>query len=309
MSYSTNLNDQGIQKIIEKYKEFELPPTNNYTLFRAKYKSCTITIFKTKTILFQGLNESSVSQEICALADIEIAKEKSSNSSLSINLSLIGSDEVGTGDFFGGIVVAASYIPIELIPTIRRLGVKDSKELTDSKIQEIAPILMEKVKYSVLLLDNMKYNYVTKVKNMNMNKIKAFFDVYNLHPALKDAQDLIYKSEFESAAREAFVVVENYLKKNSRLDSHGFDLATRALSFEVDKQTGEIKRPPLIAINELKNESDRNEQDGIRYMLMGFFQGPRNLYQHNHIGSGVSNSISVIIEASFFLQESWRHAP
>jgi len=173
MSYSTNLNDQGIQKIIEKYKEFELPPTNNYTLFRAKYKSCTITIFKTKTILFQGINESSVSQEICALADIEIAKEKSSNSSLSINLSLIGSDEVGTGDFFGGIVVAASYIPIELIPAIRRLGVKDSKELTDSKIQEIAPILMEKVKYSVLLLDNMKYNYVTKVKNMNMNKIKA----------------------------------------------------------------------------------------------------------------------------------------
>ena len=48
-------------------------------------------------------------------------------------------------------------------------------------------------------------------------------------------------------------------------------------------------------------EDERNEQDGIRYMLMGFFQGPRNLYQHNHIGSGVSNSISVIIEASFFL--------
>ena len=36
-------------------------------------------------------------------------------------------------------------------------------------------------------------------------------------------------------------------------------------------------------------------------MLMGFFQGPRNLYQDNHIGSGVSNTISVIIEASFFL--------
>lgn len=108
--------------------------------------------------------------------------------------------------------------------------------------------------------------------------------------------DKIYKSEFESAAREAFVAVENYLKKKSGLDLHGFDLATRALSFEIDKQTGEIKRAPLIAINDLKNESQRNEQDGIRYMLMGFFQGPRNLYQHNHIGSGVSNSISVIIE-------------
>ena len=69
----------------------------------------------------------------------------------------------------------------------------------------------------------------------------------------------------------------------------------------MDKQTSEIKRAPLIAINDLKNESQRNEQDGIRYMLMGFFQGPRNLYQHNHIGSGASNSISVIIEASFIL--------
>ena len=130
---------------------------------------------------------------------------------------------------------------------------------------------------------------------------QRIFEVYNIHAALSDAVQLIYKSEFESAAREAFVAVESYLKKKSGLDSHGFDLATRALSFEIDKQNGEIKRAPLIAINDLKNESQRNEQDGIRYMLMGFFQGPRNLYQHNHIGSGVSNSISVIIEASFFL--------
>ena len=79
-------------------------------------------------------------------------------------------------------------------------------------------------------------------------------------------------------------------------------MATRALSFEIDKKTGEIKKQPKISINQLKNESDWNEQDGIRYMLMGFFQGPRNLYQHNHIGSGVSNTISIIIETSFFLK-------
>ena len=60
------------------------------------------------------------------------------------------------------------------------------------------------------------------------------------------------------------MAVENYLKKKSGLDSHGFDLATRALSIEIDKQTGEIKRAPLIAINDLKNESQSNDQDGIR---------------------------------------------
>ena len=136
----------------------------------------------------------------------------------------------------------------------------------------------------------------------SLKKLSAFFDIYKLHPSLEPAKRLLYKSEFESAAREAFVTVENILKKKSGLDAHGFDLATKALSFEVDKQTGEIKRPPLIAINELKNESDRNEQDGVRYMLMGYFQGPRNLYQHRHIGSGVSNAISIIVEASFFLR-------
>lgn len=88
----------------------------------------------------------------------------------------------------------------------------------------------------------------------------------------------------------------------SGLDSHGLNLASKALSFDIDKNTGEIKKAPLIAINDLKTESDRNEQDGIRFMLMGFFLGPRNLYQHNHIGSGASNSILVIIEASFFLR-------
>ena len=92
-----------------------------------------------------------------------------------------------------------------------------------------------------------------------LKKLKGFFEVYNIHSALLDAIQLIYKSEFESAAREAFVALENYFKKKSGLDSHGFDLVTRALSFEIDKQTGEIKRAPLIAINDLKNDSQRNE--------------------------------------------------
>lgn len=132
-------------------------------------------------------------------------------------------------------------------------------------------------------------------------KIKDFFDIYHIHPKLDNAERLILKSEFDSAAREAFVIVESVLRKKSGLDLHGFDLATKALKYEVEKQTGEVTKQPLIAINELKTESEKNEQDGIRYMLMGFFQGVRNLYQHNHIGSGVSNALTVVLDASFFL--------
>lgn len=132
-------------------------------------------------------------------------------------------------------------------------------------------------------------------------KIEDFFEIYHIHPKLQNAERLVLKSEYDSAAREAFVVVETVLRKKSGLDLHGFDLATKALKYEVDKQTGEVIKRPLIAINDLKTESEKNEQDGIRYMLMGFFQGVRNLYQHNHIGSGASNALTVLLDASFFL--------
>lgn len=43
-------------------------------------------------------------------------------------------------------------------------------------------------------------------------KLQRFFEVYTVHPLLNTAVQLLYKSEFEAAAREAFVTVENSLK-------------------------------------------------------------------------------------------------
>ena len=54
----------------------------------------------------------------------------------------------------------------------------------------------------------------------SLNKLKNFFDVYDIHPTLDKALKLLYKSEFEAASREAFVTLENCLKKKSGLASH-----------------------------------------------------------------------------------------
>jgi len=165
--------------------------------------------------------------------------------------------------------------------------------------------LLKKSKDGTYSFDYNDFNFCPHCGSLmpySREKLSAFFDIYDLHPSLETAKRLLCKSEFEAAAREAFVAVETALKEKSGLDTHGFDLATKALSFEMDKKTGKVIKPPLISINDLKNESDRNEQDGVRYMLMGFFQGPRNLFQHRHIGSGASNSISIVLEASFFLK-------
>ena len=55
----------------------------------------------------------------------------------------IGSDEVGTGDFFGPVVVTASYVSKDNIPFLEELGVRDSKKLTDQKILEIVPKIIK----------------------------------------------------------------------------------------------------------------------------------------------------------------------
>ncbi len=131
--------------------------------------------------------------------------------------------------------------------------------------------------------------------------VKNFFAVYHLHPKLDRAEQLIYKSEFDAAARESFVVVETALRKKSGLDLHGVDLVNKALNYEVDKKSGQITKSPLIALNNLVTDSEKNEQEGVRFMLMGFFQGTRNIYQHNDVGHSLSGALPVIIQASYYL--------
>jgi ribonuclease HIII len=87
-------------------------------------------------------------------------------------LSTVGSDEVGTGDYFGPIVVTASFVSKDKINLINELGVKDSKKLTDEKIIKIAPTLIKEIPYVTFTLNNKDYNKYQKL-GYNMNKIKA----------------------------------------------------------------------------------------------------------------------------------------
>ena len=174
MGYTLNLNENQMQLLKEKLKDYEVSPTNNYTLFLAKFNTSTITIFKTMTVLIQGKSEYETYLEICDYLKIEpIEKEKSVVSEMNAIKSFIGTDEVGTGDFFGGVVVAGAFVATNDIPYIKNLGVKDSKELSDIKILEIAPLIKERIPHYSYLLDSLKFNYITSQYKLNMNHIKS----------------------------------------------------------------------------------------------------------------------------------------
>ena len=103
----------------------------------------------------------------------------------------IGSDEVGTGDYFGPIVVTAAYVAKENIPFLEELGVKDSKKLNDEKILEIVPKLIKKIPYYSIVLSNEKYN-LHRNEDINMNKMKAILHNQALAHLINEQTNIDY---------------------------------------------------------------------------------------------------------------------
>lgn len=146
-----------------------LPPGS---VFRAKRSACTITGYKSGKILFQGKEAEKEANKWSNDAQSPKTSKKpaSKSGSKSVeqhaylpphtiqDLAIIGSDEVGTGDFFGPMTVAACYVAPAQYASLTALGVKDSKNLTDAQISSIAKNLIKTIPYSLLVLPNEKYN-------------------------------------------------------------------------------------------------------------------------------------------------------
>ena len=152
-----------------------------YSIFQVKQYDCVITLYESGKVMFQGIGadiEASFWTEQERVInnrniDEELAKkEEKEDDKTYYYYDAIGSDEVGTGDFFGPIIVTATLVNKQTRKLLEDLKIMDSKKMTDDKIRRCAPILMKKIPYVTFTLSNSKYNELTK-KGFNMNKIKA----------------------------------------------------------------------------------------------------------------------------------------
>ena len=89
-----------------------------------------------------------------------------------------GSDEVGTGDYFGPVCVCASYITKDDVDFLVKLGVRDSKQMSDADMLKIGPLLMERIPHSLLIVPPQKYNQVHESNNLNAIKAKLHNQAY-----------------------------------------------------------------------------------------------------------------------------------
>ncbi len=174
------VSDNIKEKMIEHYQDMvtSKPP---YSIFQVKEFDCVITLYESGKVMFQGIGadiEANMWKDLESHfnnrnIDEEIKqKEEKTNNKEYYYYDAIGSDEVGTGDYFGPIIVTATLVDKSTRKLLEDLKIMDSKKMTDDKIRRCAPIIMKKLPYVTFTLSNQKYNELAK-KGFNMNKIKA----------------------------------------------------------------------------------------------------------------------------------------
>ena len=188
MTITLKVSENTKQKMIEYFEDKKRPKTPDYAIFQADEADTVVTLYNSGKAVFQGVSADidanmwkEMERHLNPTKKVEITnsndKKKKDKIVQKIDPKIyyantIGSDEVGTGDYFGPIVVTASYVEKENIPFLEELGVKDSKKLTDEKILEIVPKIIKRIPYECIILSNKEYNE-NYTDDMNMNKVKA----------------------------------------------------------------------------------------------------------------------------------------
>lgn len=181
MTIVFKVSDNIKEKMVEYYNDLKRDKTPAYASFQADEAGTVITLYDSGKVVFQGdsadidanmwidLEKSINNRDIKTELEKNDDKKEEEKDTRFIGVPTIGSDETGTGDYFGPIVVVATYVGKEHFNLLYDLGVRDSKKIKDDKIMKIAPIIMKNIPHVTYILSNKEFNE----RPTNMNKIKA----------------------------------------------------------------------------------------------------------------------------------------
>ncbi len=197
------MGKDDLQNLIKALTSQQGNNNNPYVTFAAKVKGVTVLVYTSGKVVFQGANAETIAEQF----GYQSASQSTSDTANGQNMPLIGSDEVGNGSYFGGLAVVASFVTPGDHALLKKLGVDDSKNLTDSKIRQIAPILENNIKHKALLLSPQKYNQVVgKGKMHNAVSVKVALHNQAIYLLLQDGV------KPEKIVIDAFTSRQNYQK-------------------------------------------------------------------------------------------------
>lgn len=249
---SCSLTTAQIEKLRQTFSDSLVAKTPPYALYQLKPENCTITAYTSGKVVFQGKDA-----QIYAAAFVDAPQK---------NQDQAGSDEVGTGDYFGPVCVCACLVKASDEAWLSALKVKDSKQLKDCDMLKLGPILMEKLDHSLLILENARYNRIHSTNNLNQIKARlhnqAYLNLINkgcVLPALtvidqftpeasyyrylKQEKQIVRGIHFETKAENKYLAVAcasiiaryGFLKAWQSIETHYGMILTKGAGAKVDQ--------------------------------------------------------------------------
>jgi len=167
--YNTKLTQNGFTCSIFEEKQYNF----EFTALKNKNKNKLLVYFGKKGIrtIIQGNNNSKEYNELSSIISGIFSLQFEESPELNYD-EYIGTDETGKGDFFGPLVVAGFYVNKDSQIFLADLGVRDSKELTDIQINNMARQIKKKYpnNFSIIAINPKKYNQLYLEFN-NVNRL------------------------------------------------------------------------------------------------------------------------------------------
>ena len=229
------VSDKTKEMMVEYFDEFKREKTPPYAIFQALDGGTVVTLYESGKAVFQGfdadlaadfwIETEKINSGNAKVTSSEDKKEKKEvERKIPLRINSIGSDEVGTGDYFGPIVVTATYVDKSNIDFLLELGVKDSKKMTDNDIKRVVPEVIKKIPYNTFILTNKQYNEMYGT-DINMNKMKAI-----LHNKVLSGFTDKKKYPYEYAVVDQFENPKSYYNhlKDASFKVYGITFLTKA---------------------------------------------------------------------------------
>ncbi len=260
--YSNQLTKLDLERVLEYLKKSNasLKQTNDF-FDQYELNNNSITIYNNDKIVIQGKNIVGLCIEL-SLPYIKYEKPKEAK--LIDIISYIGCDEVGVGDYFGGIVCCSVYVDQTAIKKLATLNVDDSKKLTDEQIISLTPKIKKNCSYVTKVISPKEYNKLYE-QYKNTHVIKTYghnYCIIKLRELIGN-DVLVYMDEYCSE--------ENYIKYLKKLGIE-YNSLNKVDHFETKSESKYIaiaaasiiaRYEFLMMIKKLVNKL--NEFDGLNF--------------------------------------------
>ncbi len=197
-TYSAKFDTYKIQEykaIFEKENAtFSIP---QYMYFQARGEGFTASFYNSGKFIIQGKNTDKIISKY--FGENPAPKENI----LNIPYPHIGIDESGKGDFFGPLVIAGVYLTEEIAKQFEKIGICDSKKLTDKKILELEKQIKSIAIFDVITITPKKYNELY-LSFRNLNRLLAWGHSTVL-------ENLLKKTNAKIAISDQFAANENVI--------------------------------------------------------------------------------------------------